>query len=491
MFQISCVCSDLRLPEETYRMKRIRHCAIKHAMGKRSKTLVALVGRPNVGKSTLFNLLAGKRKALVDDTPGLTRDRNYGEVSIRDKSFVVVDTGGFEPSSNDVLLSQMRTQTEVAIEQAEIIVFLGDGKVGVTPSDGEIVRALQQADKKVFYTVNKIDSEKTEDLAVDFYSLGIESLFPISALTGYGTGDFLDALLEDIPAEDSPEEGTQSSPESVVKVAVVGRPNVGKSTLINLLLGEERLVANPQPGTTRDAIDTVVRYYGKEYLFIDTAGVRRRSRIVDRVEKYSVIKAFRSIDRSDIVIMMMDAREGVTEQDARIAGYAYEKGRAVILVLNKWDLIVKDSHTINEYIDKVRIGLKYLDHAPVMTISALKGTRAVKLFNAIDDLNRRYRKRVSTGELNRFLESAIAQNPPGMHRKTKRIKIYYLTQVRTGPPTFTLFSNYPESLHFSYKRYLENRIRETFAFGGAPLKLFFRKRQGKSEGRHYRKRRAR
>lgn len=488
MFRNCCVCNDLRLSGETIRMKSASHCAINDAMGRRSKILVALVGRPNVGKSTLFNLITGRRKALVDDTPGLTRDRNYGEVSIRDKSFVVVDTGGFEPSSSDVLLSQMRQQTEVAIEQADIIVFLGDAKTGVTPSDGEIVRALQKTEKKVYYTANKIDSEKHEDLAVDFYALGIETLFPISAMTGYGTGDFLDALLADIPEDEVPEEETRAPDERMVKVAVVGRPNVGKSTLINLLLGEERLVANPQPGTTRDSIDTVVRHYGKEYLFIDTAGVRRRSRIVDRVEKYSVIKAFRSIDRSNIVIMMMDAVEGVTDQDARIAGYAYEKGRAVILVLNKWDLVVKDSNTIHEYVDKVRTGLKYLDHAPVMTISALRGTRAVKLFAAIEDLNRRYRKRIPTADLNRFLESVIAQNPPGMHRKTKRIKIYYLTQVRTGPPTFAFFSNYPESLHFSYRRFLENRIRETFDFGGSPLKLLFRKRQGKSEGRHYRKR---
>ncbi|MDQ7782462.1 MAG: ribosome biogenesis GTPase Der [Desulfomonilaceae bacterium] len=456
-------------------------------MARKSKTLVALVGRPNVGKSTLFNLLARKRKALVEDTPGLTRDRHYEDVKVRDKSFVIVDTGGFEPSSDDILLSQMRTQTEVAIDQADIIVYLGDGKVGVTPSDYEIVRALQQTDKKVYYTVNKIDSEKTEDQAVDFYSLGVDRIFPISAMTGYGTGDFLDVLLEDIPLRDVPEDETRVSGDPVVRVAVVGRPNVGKSTLVNLLLGEERLVANPQPGTTRDPIDTVVRFHGKEYVFIDTAGVRRRSRIVDRVEKYSVIKAFRSIDRAHIAVVMLDAEEIVTEQDARIAGYAYEKGRAVILALNKWDLVPKDSNTIKEYLEKVRIALKYLDHAPILTISALTGTRAVKLFGVIDDLYACYRKRVSTGELNRFLASVIVQNPPGMHRKTKRIKIYYLTQVRSGPPTFMFFANYPESIHFSYKRFLENRIREAFDFGGAPLVLTFRKRSGHSESREPRK----
>jgi GTP-binding protein len=453
-------------------------------MSKRAKTLVALVGRPNVGKSTLFNMLSRSRKALVEDTPGLTRDRNYAEVTVRDKPFVVIDTGGFEPTSPDVMLSQMRTQTLVAIEQAEIIVFLGDGKVGVTPSDHEIVRMLAQTDKKVLYAVNKIDSEKGEDFAVDFYSLGVDRIFPVSAITGYGMDEFLDALLEQIPEQTRTESSVETAPEPMIKVAVVGRPNVGKSTLINLLLGEERLVANPEPGTTRDSIDTVVRYYGKEYLFIDTAGIRRRSRIVDRVEKYSVIKAFRSIDRADIVVVIMDARETVTEQDARIAGYAFEKGRGVILVLNKWDLIVKNSTTMNRYVDEVRNSLKYLDHAPVLTTSALKGTRAAKLFGLIDELNVRYRKRISTSELNKFLEQVVKGYPPGMHRKTKRIKIYYLTQVQSAPPTFMFFANYPESIHFSYKRFLENRLREGFDFDGAPIRLVFKKRQGKSFGEH-------
>jgi GTPase len=453
-------------------------------MAKRlSKTLVSLVGRPNVGKSTLFNLLCGRRKALVEDTPGLTRDRNYAEVTVRDKTFFVVDTGGFEPSSPDVMLSQMRTQTMVAIEQSDIIVFVGDAKIGITPSDHEIVRLLQKTDKKVFYVVNKIDSEKQEPFASDFYALGADPLFSMSAMTGYGVSEFLDALVADIPEErPADEEGEEPGEpaDPMIKIAVVGRPNVGKSTLINLLLGEERLVANPKPGTTRDSIDTVVKYYGKEYLFIDTAGIRRRSRIVDLVEKYSVIKAFGSIDRAEIVLVIMDATEPVTDQDVRIAGYAFEKARGVILLLNKWDLVPKDSTTINKFYDQVRQGLKYLHYAPIMTLSALTGTRASKLFPLIDEMDSQYRKRISTADLNKFLETTVAQNPPGMHHKTKRIKIYYLTQVQVAPPTFMFFCNYPESIHFSYKRFLENRIREVFGFGGAPLRLVLKKRQGKA-----------
>ncbi|MCA1960534.1 MAG: ribosome biogenesis GTPase Der [Desulfomonile sp.] len=441
------------------------------------KKLVALVGRPNVGKSTLFNVLVGARKALVEDTPGLTRDRNYAEASVSGKAFTVVDTGGFEPVTDDVLLSQMRTQTMVAIEQADIIIFLGDGKAGVTPSDEEIVRVLAETRKKVFYAVNKIDSEKRHDFAVDFYSLGVEPIYPVSALTGYGLSDLLDALAAELPESDA---ATAVSPlETMTKVAVVGRPNVGKSTFINLLLGAERLVANPQPGTTTDSIDTIVRHHGKDYLFIDTAGIRRRARVVDRMEKYSVIKAFQSIDRADIVVLLMDATEPVTDQDVRIAGYAFEKGRGLILVLNKWDLVKKDSRSHDIYVDRVREGLKYVAYAPILTMSAFKGTRAVKIFGLIDEIDRKYRTRVTTGELNRMVERIVESHPPGMHRSRRRIKIYYATQVRTGPPTFAFFCNYPESVHFSYRRFLENRIREEFDFGGSPLRLIFRKTHGR------------
>ncbi len=443
------------------------------------KIIVALVGRPNVGKSTMFNRLVGSRRALVEDTPGLTRDRNYAEINIRDRTFLIVDTGGFEPDTDDVILSQMRTQTKVAIEEADLIVFLGDGKTGLTPSDREIVRTLAQTEKPVFHAINKIDSEKHEDMAVDFYGMGLEKIYPVSARTGFGLDDLLDALCEKIP----PARETAALDlvnKSAARIAVVGRPNVGKSTLINLLLGEERLVANPKPGTTRDSIDTVVRHYGKEYLLIDTAGIRRKSRIVDRVEKYSVIKAFASIDRAEIALVMLDATELVTDQDARIAGYAFEKAKGIILLLNKWDLVPKDSKTHGTYVEKIRTSLKYLDHVPVLTISATEGTRAVKVFSLIDALHGEYTKRIGTSALNDFLEKVKGRHPPGTYRGNKMIKIYYMTQVRTGPPTFAFFCNYPEAIHFSYRRFLENQLRETFAFGGSPLRLYFRKREGKA-----------
>jgi GTPase len=445
-------------------------------MKKHPEKVVALVGRPNVGKSTLFNVLVGSRKALVENAPGLTRDRHYASTRIYEKSFTVVDTGGFEPTSPDVMLYQMRVQTMMAIEEADIVVFIVDGKTGLSPSDYEIADILRQTQKKVFYVVNKIDSEKSEHLALEFYSLGVDEIFSLSALTGYGVGDFLDALLVYIPTEPEIAEEPPEPEERLIRVAIVGRPNVGKSTLINLFLGQERLVANPEPGTTRDPIDTIVKRDGKQYLFIDTAGIRRRSRISDRVEKYSVIKAFQSINRCDIAVLMLDSSELVTDQDARIAGYAFERGRGVIITLNKWDLITRDERTADRCVAKVREALKYLEYAPVVTISALRGTRAPRLFTLIDDLASSFRKRVSTGELNRFLNDVVASNPPGMYRKTKRIKMYYGTQIKTRPPTFVFFCNYPEAIHFSYRRFLTNRLREQFDFGTSPLVLSFRKR---------------
>jgi GTP-binding protein len=449
-------------------------------MGRKQKKVVALVGRPNVGKSTLFNRLAGSRKAIVDDTPGLTRDRNYADATIDDKSFVIVDTGGFEPRTDDDVLAQMRTQTMVAVEQANVIIFMGDGQVGLTPSDKEIVRILQKTDKKVFYVVNKIDSEKSESNYVDFFQLGVESIYAISAKTRYGLRDFLDVLIAEIDPDLADPVQETLSEVVIPRVAVVGRPNVGKSTLINLLVGEERLVANPTPGTTRDSIDTIVKRNGREYLFIDTAGIRRRARITDRVETYSVQKAFRSIDRADVALVMLDAEEIVTDQDARIAGYAHDKCRCVVLALNKWDTIKKDPKTFDSCVSEVRRCLKFLDFAPVVSISALHGTRCVKVFDLIDDIFEKFRKRVSTATLNKFLETVLAQHPPGMFHRSKKVKIYYVTQGRIAPPVFTFFCNYPEAIHFSYRRFLENRLREYFDFGGSPLKLVFKKRVGKT-----------
>ncbi len=448
------------------------------AMRKTNQKIVALVGRPNVGKSTLFNALVGQPKALVEDLPGLTRDRNYGKCTIDDKSFWVVDTGGFEPDSSDEILSQMRSQTMLAIKEADVIVFIGDGKAGLHPSDYDIVRMLQQSQKTVLYVVNKIDSEKWEAFAFDFYSLGVDNFFALSAKTRYGFDEFLDALVSEISGDELTTH-FETEKGDFPRVAIVGRPNVGKSTLINLLAGEERVLAHPVPGTTRDSVDIVIKRDGKGYLFIDTAGIRRRSRVSDTVEKYSVMKTFQSILRCDVAILLLDAAELVTEQDARIAGYAFNHGKGVIIAINKWDSIPKNQNTADVCIAMVKKELKYLDYAPVITISGLKGTRVPRLFPLIDEIVEAYRKRVSTGELNRFLREVVDVTPPGMYRKTKRIKIYYATQTDISPPTIVLFCNYPEAIHFSYRRFLTNQIRERFEFRASPLRLLFHKRTGR------------
>jgi GTP-binding protein len=442
--------------------------------------VVALVGRPNVGKSTMFNRLVGQRRALVDSTPGLTRDRNYAEASVGDIRFIVVDTGGFEPETDGVLLSQMRTQTMLAIEEADAVVFLGDAKAGLTHSDRDIVRILQRSHRHIIYVVNKVDAEKQEPQGLEFYELGAPFI-TLSARTGYGFDDLKEALVTVLRDVGGREPDASEETQGPVKVAVVGRPNVGKSTLINLLLGTERLVANPEPGTTRDSIDTLVTHHGRQYLFIDTAGIRRKSRVVDRVEKFSSIKAFRSIDRADIVLVMMDATEPATEQDVRIAGYAHERGRGIVLALNKWDLVPKDAQTNDEFVEKVRFRMKFLEHSPVVTISALEGTRASKLFDLVDRLNECRLKRVTTGELNRFIQDMVKAHPPGMFQNRKPVKFLFATQASVGPPTFVFSCNYPEALHFSYIRFIENRIRETFGFGGAPIKIIMRKRSERGQ----------
>jgi GTPase len=440
----------------------------------RGVPLIALVGRPNVGKSRMFNRMTGTRHAIVEDLPGVTRDRQYGEGFWYNHPYQVVDTGGFEPTSQDVLLSQMRAQAQLAIDEADIIVHLVDVQSGLLPADRDIAALLRQTDKPVFTAVNKVDGERHEAGVPEFYALGVEHLMPLSAEHGRGYEDLLDAIAEHLP-----EGRTERTQEDLIRVAVVGKPNAGKSTLINQLLGEERLLTSDIPGTTRDAINTYVQDGDQRYLFIDTAGIRRKRGIHEQVERYSVVHAFKAMDRADVAIHVIDATEGVTTQDQRICGLADDKGRAVLILLNKWDAVEKDHKTADAEIRKVRDELKFARHAPVITLSALTGQRVHRVLDAVNAVFREYTRRVGTGELNRFLEDAMRRNPPKA-KGSGRLKIFYASQVATRPPTFMFVVNNPEFVHFSYERYLSNHLRDTFGFEGAPVKMFFRGR-GKRE----------
>lgn len=437
--------------------------------------LVAIVGRPNVGKSRMFNRLTKTRHAIVEDMPGVTRDRQYGEARWGNRRFQVVDTGGFEPDSTDLLLQQMRQQAQLALEQAEIIIFVVDGMAGVLPADVEIYNLLRVTDKPVLMAVNKIDGDKHDDHVYDFYSLGHDRVFPVSAEHGRNMDELLDALLELIPPN------TDGAPldDDLIRVAVIGKPNAGKSSLVNQLLGEERLLTSDIPGTTRDAINTYVEADGKRYLFIDTAGVRRKRSISHTVEKYSVVHSFKAIDRADVCIYVIDASEGVVAQDQRLAGLVHDKGRGMVILLNKWDTIEKDHRTADEYIQAVRDHLKFFPSAPVMTMSALTGQRVHRVLPLVQEVHAQYVRRISTGELNRWIEAAIRRNPPKA-KASQRLKVLYVSQVSTRPPTFMLVVNNPDLVHFSYKRYLTNSLREAYGFDGVPVKLFFRGR-GKKE----------
>ena len=435
------------------------------------KPIIAIVGRPNVGKSTLFNRLARERKALVEDEPGVTRDRHYAEASWDEHPFILIDTGGFEPAAKEGLQQQIREQAEVAIREADLVLFLMDGKEGLMPADVEVAGYLRRIEKPVFYVINKIDGERQEGGVFDFYRLGVEKLYDISAEHGRGVGDLMDEVLKALPPDLSRQEGT----EEEIRVALVGRPNVGKSSLLNKLIGRPRAIVDSSPGTTRDAIDTRLSREGKEYVFVDTAGIRRKSKVTERLEKYSAIKALRSLERCDVALVLLDGFEGLTEQDARIAEFAAESGRGIILVVNKWDRVEKDSSTMERYRERIRNQMKTLDYAPILFISALKGQRVSKIFAAIEEVVAENRKRVPTAELNRWLEGAVQNYSPPLFRN-RSVKLYYISQVAVSPPTFALFTNEPQGINEPYERYLTRRLRENYGFTGAPLRLLFRRR---------------
>jgi GTP-binding protein len=441
------------------------------------KPVVAIVGRPNVGKSTLFNRILGRNLAIVEDTPGVTRDRNYSEAEWMDKHFLIVDTGGFEPESEDSMFSKMREQTTLAVEESDCIIFLMDGQQGLLPDDIEVSHRLRASGKPVIYAVNKVDGARHEGTLPDFYRLGIDTIFPLSAKHGSGFSDLMDELVRMLPA--IPAEPVKTDQVVVPRVAIIGRPNVGKSSFVNSLIGEDRMIVSPVPGTTRDAVDSVYQYYGRKYVLVDTAGIRSRGRISQGVEKYSVMRAMKSLIRADVALVLVDAAEGITEQDERIAGLVHEEGKGLIIVLNKWDLVPDKETAYKRFMGEIQERLKFASYAPVLTISARTRQRITKVFDTIDSVIKESEKRVPTAELNRIFERLIAAHEPPLYRG-KRVKYYYITQAGTKPPTFITFVNYPDGVHFSYLRYIENNLRESFGFAGTPVRIFAKRRR---EGR--------
>ena len=436
-----------------------------------SRPLVAIVGRPNVGKSMLFNKLTGQRLSIVEDTPGVTRDRLYAPCEWRGRKFDLVDTGGIEPGTDSEILLFMRQQAEIAIQNATVIVFLCDIQTGLTASDQEVGAMLLKSGKPVVLAVNKMDKTGLTDPEIyEFYNLGLGDPVAVSAVHGHGTGDLLDECFRYFPETDEVEED-----EDVVKVAIIGKPNVGKSSLVNRILGENRVIVSNMAGTTRDAIDNYFENEKGKYLFIDTAGMRRKSRVDDRVEKFSVLRATMAIERSDVCLIMIDANEGVTEQDTKVAGLAHEAGKACIIVVNKWDAVEKDDKTMDNMIKDFRRDLSYMDYAPIVFLSALTGSRVDKLFTVINDVNEQASMRISTGMLNDVLADATARVQPPTD-KGKRLKVYYMTQVGVKPPHFVIFCNRAELFHFSYQRYIENQIRATFGLQGTPVKITIRQK---------------
>ena len=437
-----------------------------------SKPIVAIVGRPNVGKSTLFNVLAGEQISIVKDTPGVTRDRIYADVNWLNHYFTLIDTGGIEPESNDVLLKFMREQAEIAIETADVIMFLVDVRQGLVDADFKVADMLRRSHKPIVLVVNKVDNfDKFMPDVYEFYNLGLGDPRPVSASSRLGLGDMLDEVVEHFP------DGTEEEEEDErPRIAIIGRPNAGKSSIINKLLGEERVIVSDIAGTTRDAIDTEVRRNGHEYVFIDTAGLRRKSKIKEDIERYSIIRTVSAVERCDVAILVIDASEGVTEQDAKIAGIAHERGKGMIIAVNKWDLIEKNDKTIYKFTEDIRDVLSFMPYAEMIFISAKTGQRLPKLFETIDAVIQNHALRIATGVLNEIVSEAVAMQQPPTD-KGKRLKIYYVTQVSVKPPTFVVFVNDKELMHFSYTRYLENRIRDTFGFRGTPLKFIIRERK--------------
>ena len=439
-----------------------------------SKPIVAIVGRPNVGKSTLFNALAGGNISIVKDTPGVTRDRIYADVEWLNYSFTLIDTGGIEPDTSDVILAQMRDQAQIAIDTADVIVFITDVKQGMVDSDEKVADMLRRSKKPVVLVVNKVDNFEKQMMDVyEFYNLGIGEPHAISASSKLGLGDMLDEVVKEFPAQDEAEEE-----DEIPHIAIVGKPNVGKSSLVNKLLGENRVIVSDIAGTTRDAIDTKITWQDRDYIFIDTAGLRRKSKVKEELERYSVIRTVTAVERADVVLVLIDAQEGITEQDAKIAGIAHERGKGVIVAVNKWDAIEKDDKTIYKYTNKIREVLSFMPYAEILFISAKTGLRISRMFEAIDMVIENQTLRIQTGVLNEILTEAVAmQQPPS--DKGKRLKIFYMTQVAVKPPTFVIFVNSKELMHFSYTRYLENKIRDAFGFRGTSLKFIVRERKEK------------
>ena len=441
-----------------------------------AKPIVAIVGRPNVGKSTLFNKIAGKRISIVEDTPGITRDRIYADAEWNGRQFIIIDTGGIEPPGGDAVLAEMRAQAEIAIDTADVTVLIVDSRDGMTASDMEVAAMLQKASKPIVVACNKADSPGEPPMSLyEFYNLGLGEPIPVSSIHGMGVGDLLDEVFKYFP-----EESEGEAEEGDIKVAVIGKPNAGKSSLINKILGENRMIVSGVAGTTRDAIDSYFEKDGTRYIFIDTAGIRRKSKVTDNIERFSVIRALAALERSDVALIMIDGEEGVSEQDAKIAGYAHEGGKGIVVAVNKWDAVEKDTKTMGEFKRSVYDKLSFMQYAPIEFISAKTGQRINNLFDRVRDVYEQNTRRISTGTLNDVLNDATAKVQPPSD-KGKRLKIYYITQAGTKPPTFILFVNDATLAHFSYVRYLENRIRETFGLSGTPVRFIIRERNGEKQ----------